>query len=248
MSQTKIIILINLFITSSFLLHAPMNQFFNQPVEDQDPFEVKISKQVQITIAIDGVELDHKLKIGLFNSVVPITADNFYQLCVNKFYDNSPFHRIIPNFMIQGGDFTNHDGTGGHAFKYKPTDPDYFDDENFLIKHGDHVLSMANTGRNTNGSQFFITLENTAWLNGKHVVFGRLINSQQVADSITKTMESFGSRRGTTSKPVILVKCEEIKERSVGGYEMVKPLDYGGESVKINNCNNVKIKKPVFNW
>ena len=164
-----------------------------------------------MTIAIDGVQLNKKLRIGLFDSIVPKTADNFYQLCVNKYYNNTPFHRIIPNFMIQGGDFTRGDGKGGTAFRYKQGDPNKIPDENFFVRHDVHVLSMANSGPNTNGSQFFITLVNTTWLNGKHVVFARLINSQVVADAVTSTMAKYGSKTGKTSKPVTLVKCEEVK-------------------------------------
>ena len=194
------------------LFETNFNNLFGQLIERQDPFKVQIGKRVELTVAIDGVELDHKLKIGLFDSVVPITADNFYQLCVHKYYDNTPFHRIIPDFMIQGGDFTRRNGTGGHAFKYSDNDGDKFDDENFLIKHAPHVLSMANAGPNTNGSQFFITLVDTTWLNGKHVVFGRLINPEQIATNITRLMESYGSRNGATSKPVTLVKCQDMDE------------------------------------
>jgi cyclophilin family peptidyl-prolyl cis-trans isomerase len=111
--------------------------------------------------------------------------------------------------MIQGGDFTRGDGTGGHAFKYSPSDGDKFDDENFNIRHEPYVLSMANAGKNTNGSQFFITLIKTDWLDGKHVVFGRVLHGKKIA----KLMESYGSSRGKTSKPVTLVKCEEVPKK-----------------------------------
>ena len=187
----------------------------NRTSQYRDPLKEKIGRIVEMTIAIDGIELNNKLRIGLFDSVVPITADNFYQLCVHNYYDNTPFHRIIPDFMIQGGDFTRGDGTGGTAFRYNKGDPNKFEDENFLVRHAPHVLSMANAGPDTNGSQFFITLVNPTWLNGKHVVFARLINTQAVADSVTSTMESYGSGSGKTSKPVTLVKCEEITNDSV---------------------------------
>ena len=183
--------------------------------ENLNPFLVDIGRKFEITIAIDGVELEEKIRIGLFDSVVPITSDNFYQLCVHNFYDNTPFHRIIPNFMMQGGDFTDFNGFGGYAFKYKPDDPDNFEDENFKIRFATHVLAMANNGPNTNGSEFFITTNDPFWLDGMHVVFGRMINSKELDTYITKTIESYGSESGKTVLPVTLVKCQEIKENFI---------------------------------
>ena len=191
--------------------------------------------------------LEKKIVIGLFDSVTPITSDNFYQLCVNHFYDNSPFHRIIKDFMIQGGDFTRGDGTGGHAFKYSPSDSDKFDDENFNVRHEPYVLSMANAGKNTNGSQFFITLIKTDWLDGKHVVFGRVLHGKKIA----KLMESFGSSRGKTSKPVTLVKCEEVPKKKPKLEKKKKKLDNvaikSHQSTKYTHkkfTHRVSIKKP----
>lgn len=115
-----------------------------------------------------------RLIIDLHDSVVEITTQNFYDLVTNqsgpKKYLNSKFHRIIPNFMIQGGDFTRGNGTGGDSYKGGK-----FDDENFDLKHDRvGVLSMANAGPNTNGSQFFITVAETKWLDGNYVVFGHV--------------------------------------------------------------------------
>ena len=111
-----------------------------------------------------------RLIFELFNDIVPVTCKNFIELCKNKAYKNNQFHRLIKNFCIQGGDITNQDGTGGISIYGKT-----FKDENFNIKHDKlGMLSMANSGPDTNNSQFFITLKETPWLDGKHVVFGQI--------------------------------------------------------------------------
>ncbi len=118
-------------------------------------------------------------------------------------YLRSKVHRIIPGFVIQGGDFTHGNGSGGHSIYNNST----FEDENFQLKHdGRGVLSMANSGQDTNGSQFFITLDYTPWLDDKHVVFGKVISGFDVLDKL----EKLGSQEGTTKETIKIVKCGEL--------------------------------------
>lgn len=143
--------------------------------------DCKVTHTLDLTIAIDGFEQDHKIRLGLFGDDVPKTVENFRALCTGEkgnlsngtplSFSGSIFHRIIPGFMIQGGDVTRNDGTGGHSI-YGPT----FPDENFNIAHDKYTLSMANYGPDTNSSQFFITTAVTSWLDGQHVVFGRVLD------------------------------------------------------------------------
>jgi len=163
--------------------------------------------RVYFDISING-QTARRMTFVLRTDKTPLTSENFRQLCTGEKgfgYSNTPFHRIIKDFMIQGGDYENGDGTGGQSIYGKT-----FDDENFKFRHTKRgLLSMANCGKNTNGSQFFITTEKTPWLDKKHVVFGKVedtIDNWELLDEINK----LGTESGVPKKKVMLVQSGQL--------------------------------------
>mmetsp|Transcript_15666 Transcript_15666/g.46242 ORF Transcript_15666/g.46242 Transcript_15666/m.46242 type:complete len:172 (-) Transcript_15666:342-857(-) len=162
-------------------------------------------------VAANGQPLG-RITFELYSDIVPKTAENFRCLCTGEkgigksgkplHFKGSIFHRVITDFMLQGGDFTNFNGTGGESIYGMK-----FPDENFQMKHTrPGLLSMANAGPNTNGSQFFVTTVVTSWLDGKHVVFGEVKDGMNVV----KAIEALGSGSGKTSKKVEITDCGQL--------------------------------------
>ncbi len=186
------ILLTGLFLTSS-LQSAEVNSSNKRP-------------QVFLDVAINGQPAG-KIVIELYSDIVPKTAENFRALATGEKgfgYKGSIFHRIIPSFMLQGGDFMQGNGKGGKSIYGNK-----FADENFKVKHTKAgLLSMANAGPNTNGSQFFITTAVTDWLDGKHVVFGEVISGM---DIVTK-IEAYGAKDGKPTATISIVNCGEYNQ------------------------------------
>ncbi|EGW31726.1 uncharacterized protein SPAPADRAFT_62331 [Spathaspora passalidarum NRRL Y-27907] len=200
-------------LVTAFALIASLIYFFlGTGASAAAPENPPVTNKVFFDIEEDGKPIG-RITIGLFGTIVPKTVENFRQLAIStdpKFgYTGSIFHRVIPKFMIQGGDYETGQGYGGKSIYGGK-----FEDENFELKHDrKYRLSMANAGRNTNGSQFFITTALTKWLDNAHVVFGEVLDGFNVVDYIENVKTSRGDR---PVKEIKIAKSGELPVENTG--------------------------------
>lgn len=201
-------------------LDGGQNPKFLIQYRDNDTVTSPDNPRVFFDIEINGKKAG-RIQMELFKTKFPKTAENFRALCTGEkgvgksgkplHYKGSVFHRIIPGFMLQGGDFTNGNGTGGESIYGGKFDDEWYENELFITHNTPGLLSMANSGKNTNGSQFFITVERCKWLDCRHVVFGQVEEGYE----LVKEIEALGSGSGMPSKKVIIADCGELKKFKV---------------------------------